>query len=171
MIFDFAQHGPIHTHRYRSYFDAHPGSTNQCAFCGRTIRFCYAMKDQYEKTFLIGTCDFYHYKGTEAYTELKAARVLQKSYLRSIQHDTKHFGDKSEVRENRKAWSKARRTAEKQIRTWVMVNGQWLPKPLFDLQQATGQRPKPYKRQSSTARWYEKQIEKLNALTKGTSSI
>ena len=74
-MFDWAQHGRIGTQHYRSYFDAHPGSTNKCAYCGRVIRFCYALHDQHEKTFLIGTCDFYHYKG-ETYKCLKAAQVL-----------------------------------------------------------------------------------------------
>ena len=74
-MFDWEQHGRIGTHHYRSYFDAHPGSTNKCAYCGRVIRFCYALHDQHEKTFLIGSCDFYHYKG-ETYKCLKAAQVL-----------------------------------------------------------------------------------------------
>ena len=74
-MFDWVQHGRIGTHHYRSYFDAHPGSTNKCAYCGSVIRFCYALHDQHEKTFLIGSCDFYHYKG-ETYKCLKAAQVL-----------------------------------------------------------------------------------------------
>lgn len=75
-MFDWAQHGRIKTHRFRSFFDAHPDSTNKCAFCGRVIRFCCALHDQHEKTFLIGSCDFHHYKGTENYKCLKAAQVL-----------------------------------------------------------------------------------------------
>jgi hypothetical protein len=75
-MFDWAQHGRIRTHRYRSYFEAQPDSNPKCAYCGRVIRFCYAMHDQHEKTFVIGSCDFHRYKGTKQYVALKAAQTL-----------------------------------------------------------------------------------------------
>jgi hypothetical protein len=75
--FDWARHGTIATHSYRGYYDAQQVSTTTCAFCGRVIRYCYALHDQHEKTFVIGSCDFHHYKGTKTYEYLKAAQLLQ----------------------------------------------------------------------------------------------
>jgi hypothetical protein len=75
--FDWARHGTIATHHYRGYYDAQLISTTTCAFCGRVIRYCYALHDQHEKTFVIGSCDFHHYKGTKTYEYLKAAQLLQ----------------------------------------------------------------------------------------------
>ena len=170
-MFDFAHHGEIDTHRYRGYYDAQPGSTTQCAFCGRVIRWCYAMHDQHGKTFVIGSCDFWRYKGTKKYVQLKAARVLQEALLRNIRHDLKYYGDKAEVRERRKAWAKARREGEKLVRMHIAVKGGWLPKELFDLRSAAGEKPRQYKRQSSACRWYEQQTEKIIALTNQAASI
>jgi hypothetical protein len=76
-MFDWVQHGRIGTHHYRGYYDAQPVSTTTCAFCGRVIRYCYALHDQHDKTFVIGSCDFHHYKGTKTYEYLKAAQLLQ----------------------------------------------------------------------------------------------
>ena len=82
-MFDWVRHGTIATHHYRGYYDAQLFSTSltrrmtTCAFCGRVIRYCYALHDQHEKTFVIGSCDFHHYKGTKTYEYLKAAQLLQ----------------------------------------------------------------------------------------------
>ena len=170
-MFDFAQHGTVDMHRYRGYYDAQKDSTTQCAHCGRVIRFCYAMHDQHGKTFVIGTCDFARYKGLRTYAQLKAAHVLQEALLKNIRHDLKFYGDKAEVRERRKAWARARREGEKLVRTWVMVKGEWLPKNLYDLQKATGEKPRQYKRPSAAVRWFEQQTEKINSLTKDLPSI
>jgi hypothetical protein len=170
-VFDFAQHGPIESHRYRSWYDAQPGSNTKCSFCGRIIRYCYAMHDQHGKTFLIGSCDFFRYKGTENYRVLKAAAVEQRFLRHNIDSDIKEHGGNAEVQERRKAWSKARRAGQKQVRLWVMNNGTWLPKPLYDLQQAAGKKPRQYKRQSAAARWFEQQTEKIISLTKDSPSI
>lgn len=166
MTFDFDRHGPTEAHRYRSYYDAQPGSAAQCAYCGRTIRWCYALHDQHGKTFVIGTCEFERYRGTKTYVQLRAARVLQEALLRNIRRDLRHFADKAEVRERRKAWVRARRDGERLVRTWVMVRGEWLPKELYDLRAAAGQKPRRYKRQSCALRWYERQTEKIAALTR-----
>lgn len=171
MMFDFTQRGTTDTHRYRSHYDAQSGSTTQCAHCGRVIRFCYAMHDQNGKTFVIGSCDFAKYKGTKEYAYLKAAQRLQESLRSNIQRDLKFYGDKAEVRERRKAWARARREGEKLVRTWVMVKGEWLPKNLYDLQKATGEKPRQYKRPSAAVRWFEQQTQKINSLTKDLSSI
>jgi hypothetical protein len=170
-MIDYTQHGTVDTHRYRSYFDAQPGSTTKCAGCGRVIRYCYAMHDQHGKTFLIGSCEFDNYRGTKQFAFLKAAQRLQMSLRGNIEHDLKHYADKAEVRERRKAWAIARREAAKRVRMWVMVKGEWLPKELYNLQKATGEKPRLYKRQSAAARWYEKQAEKITTLTKETVSI
>jgi len=53
-VFDFSHHGQIDAHRYRGYYDAQLGSTTQCAYCGRIIRYCYAIHNQHGKTFVIG---------------------------------------------------------------------------------------------------------------------
>ena len=77
-MFDWVQHGRIGMHRYRGYFEAQPGSNNtKCAYCGRVIPYCYALHDLHQKTFVIGSCDFHHYKGTKTYEYLKAAQLLQ----------------------------------------------------------------------------------------------
>jgi len=171
-MFDFAQCGPIETHRYRSFYDAQVGSTTQCAYCGRTIRYCYTMHDQNQKTFIIGTCDFYRYKGTKEFAFLKAAQRLQESLRSNIRRDLKFYESKTEARERRRAWSQARRSGEKLVRTWVLVNGQWLPKELYALKTETEKKPpRQYKRQTAAARWYEKQTEKIISLTKSASSI
>jgi hypothetical protein len=170
-MFDTAHHGTPDLHRYRGYYDAQAGSTTQCAYCGRVIRFCYAMHDQNEKTFVIGTCHFSEYKGTKAYVQLRAARILQEALSRNIRHDLKYFGDKAEVRERRKAWVQARRIAERHVRTYVMLKGDWLPKELYELRAATAEKPWQYKLQGAAIRWYEKQTEKIIALTNQASSI
>lgn len=170
-MFDFAQHGPIETHRYRSYYDAQHGSTTKCEYCGRIIRYCYAMHDQHEKTFVIGTCDFYHYRGTREYRFLRAAQRLQEALRGNIQHDLKHFGTLAEVRERRKTWVAARRKGERMVRTWVMVKGDWLPKELYELREAASQKPRQYKRQSAAMRWFEKQTDKIIALISQATSI
>jgi hypothetical protein len=170
-MFDFAQHGSVETHHYRSYFDAQPGSTNKCAFCGRNIRFCYAMHDQNKKTFLIGTCDFYHYKGTKEYAFLKAAQRLQESLRSNINRDLKFYSDKAEVRNSRKAWVSARRKGRRVVRTYVMLKGDWLPKELYELKSVAEQKPRQYKRQTNAKRWYEEQTQKIISLTNQATSI
>ena len=170
-MFDTAQHGTPDTHRYRGYYDAQNGSTTQCAFCGRVIRYCYAIHDQHGKTFVIGTCDFTQYRGTKTYVQLKAAQVLQEALLKNIRHDLKHFGDKAEVREHRKAWVKARRDGTKLINQWTVSRGDWLPKELYELRAAAGQKPRQYKRQTAAMRWYEQQTQRIIALTNQAASI
>jgi hypothetical protein len=168
-MYDFAQHGTADTHRYRSYYDAQRDSATQCAYCGRVIRYCYAMHDQHGKTFVIGTCDFSRYRGLRAYAQLRAAQVLQEALLKNIRHDLKFYEDKAEVREQRRAWGRARRGGEKLVRTWVMVNGEWLPKSLYDLRQAAEEKPRQYKRPSAAVRWYRQQTEKIVSLTNAAS--
>lgn len=170
-MFDHALHGAPETHSYRSYYDAQQGSTAQCAYCGRIIRWCYAMHDQHGKTFVIGTCEFQRYRGTKTYVQLKAAQVLQEALLRNIRRDLKHFADKAEVRERRREWVKARREGEKLVRAWVAVKGGWLPKELYDLRSVAEQKPRRYKRQSCAMRWYEQQTSKILTLTNQASSI
>jgi hypothetical protein len=170
-VFDFAQRGSADTHRYRSWYDAQGGSTTQCALCGRTIRYCYAMHDQHGKTFLIGSCEFDRYRGTKQFAFLRAAQRLQMSLRGNVERDLKHYADRADVREQRKAWARARREGAKKVRMWVMVKGEWLPKELYDLQKAAEERPRRYKRQTAAARWYGKQAEKIIALTNGTASI
>lgn len=170
-MFDHAQHGTVDTHRYRGYYDAQKDSTTQCAYCGRVIRFCYAMHDQRGKTFVVGSCDFAQYRGLRAYAQLKAAQVLQEALLKNIRHDLKFYGDKSEVRERRKVWACARRNGEKLVRTWVMVKGEWLPESLYNLRQAAGEKPRQYKRPSAAIRWYQQQTEKIVSLTNDAASI
>lgn len=170
-MFDFAHHGQIDTHHYRSYYDAQLGSTTQCAFCGRVIRYCYAIHNQHGKTFVIGSCDFDQYRGTKLFRQLKAAQILQEALLKNIRRDLKHFNDKAEIRQRRKAWAQARRSGEKLVRTYTLVKGVWLPKELFELQAAAGQKPRQYKRQTAALRWYEQQTEKIIALTNLASSI
>ena len=170
-MFDTAQHGTTDTHRYRSHYDAQNGSTTQCAFCGRVIRYVYALQDQNGKTFVIGTCDFAQYRGTATYAQLKAAQVLQEALVKNIRHDSKHFGDKAEVRARRKAWVKARRDGTKIINQWTASRGEWLPKELYELRAVAGQKPRQYKRQTAAMRWYEQQTEKIIALTNQAASI
>lgn len=170
-MFDHSHHGTADAHRYRGYYDAQRDSTTQCAYCGRVIRFCYAMHDQHGKTFVIGTCDFARYRGLRAYAQLKAAQVLQEALLRNIRHDLKFYGDKAEVRERRKAWARARRDGGKMVRMWVAVKGGWLPKGLYDLWQAAEEKPRQYKRPSAALRWYQQQTEKIISLTKDVASI
>jgi hypothetical protein len=180
-MFDFIQHGSIETHRYRSWFDAQPGSTNQCTFCGRVIRYCYAMHDRQGKTFLIGSCEFNRYRGTKQFAFLKAAQRLQMSLRGNVEHDLKLFNDKAEVRERRKAWAAAKREGEKKVRLWVMiattiksstVKSEWLPKELYDLRQVAGEKPpRQYRRQTAAARWYEKQAQKIVQAIGETASI
>jgi hypothetical protein len=170
-MFDYTQHGAVDTHSYRGYYDAQAGSTTQCAFCGRVIRYCYTIHNQHGKTFVVGSCDFSQYRGTQLFRQLKAAQILQEALLKNIRRDLKHFNDKAEVREHRKAWAQARRSGEKLVRTYVLVNGTWLPKELFELQAAAGQKPRRYKRQTAALRWYDQQTEKLIALTHLASSI
>jgi len=170
-LFDFAHHGQIDTHHYRGYYDAQNGSTTQCAYCGRIIRYCYAIHNQHGKTFVIGSCDFPRYRGTKLFRQLKAAQILQEALLKNIRRDLKHFEDKAAVRERRKAWSRARRSGEKLVNTWVMVKGEWLPKELFELKAVAEQKPRQYKRQTAAVRWYEAQTEKIIALTNLASSI
>ena len=170
-MFDFAQHGSVDTHHYRSHYDAQAGSTTACAYCGRIIRYCYAMQDQHGKTFLIGTCEFPRYKGTKEYAFLKAAERLQEALIKNIQRDTKLYGDKAVVRESRKAWSSARRRGQRIVRTHIMLKGDWLPKELFELKSAAEEQPRQYKRQSAAKRWYEQQTEKIITLTNQATSI
>jgi hypothetical protein len=170
-VFDYAQHGTVDTHRYRSHYDAQPGSTTQCAYCGRVIRYCYVMHDQHGKTFVIGTCDFARYRGTKEHAYLKAAQRLQESLQSNIRHDLKLYGGEAEVRERRKAWARARRDGKKLVRMWVMVKGAWLPRGLYDLRQAAGEKPRQYKRPSAALRWYQRQTEKIISLTKNIASI
>jgi hypothetical protein len=170
-VFDTAQHGQVDSHRYRGYYDAQIGSNTQCAYCGRVIRYCYALHNQHGKTFVIGTCDFAQYRGTKLYAQLKAAQVLQEALLKNIRHDLKFYGDKAEVRERRKAWARARRNGEKLVRTWVMVKGEWLPESLYNLRRAAEEKPRQYKRPSAALRWYQQQTEKIISLTKDVPSI
>lgn len=170
-MFDAAQHGTVETHRYRGYYDAQSGSTTACAYCGRVIRFCYAMHNQHGKTFVIGSCHFEEYKGTKAFIQLRAARVLQEALSKNIRYDLKYFGDKAEVKERRRAWVVARRTADKKVRTYVMLKGDWLPKELFDLRSEVEKKPRQYKRASAARRWYEQQTEKIISLTNQAPSI
>jgi hypothetical protein len=86
-MFDWAQHGLIRTHRYRGHHDAGHGSTTRCAYCNRIIRYCYALHDQNHKTFVIGACDFYRYKGTATFRGLLAAKTLMKAELAAQQRD------------------------------------------------------------------------------------
>lgn len=170
-MFDFVHHGQIETHRYRSYYDAQLGSTTQCAYCGRIIRYCYAIHNQHGRTFIIGSCDFFRYRGGKIFRQLKAAQVLQEALLKNIQHDLKFFDDKAAVRERRKAWSRARRDGTKIINLWKLNKGEWLPKELFELRTAADQKPRQYKRQTAALRWYEQQTAKIIALTNLANSI
>lgn len=170
-MFDFTQHGSVEAHHYRSHYDAQAGSTTSCAFCGRIIRYCYALQGQTGKTFVIGTCEFRRYRGSETYLQLKSAQVLQDALRSNIERDQKLYGGKAEVRNSRKAWSKARRKGTRIVRTHVMLKGDWLPKELFELKSAAEEKPRQYKRQSAAKRWYEQQTEKIITLTNQATSI
>ena len=170
-MFDFSHHGQIDAHRYRGYYDAQLGSTTQCAYCGRIIRYCYAIHNQHGKTFVIGSCDFARYRGTKLFRQLKAAQVLQEALLKNIRHDLKHFDDKAAVRERRKAWAKARRDGTKIVNMWKLNQGEWLPKELYELRVTAEEKPRQYKRQTAAMRWYEQQTEKIIVLTNLASSI
>ena len=171
-MFDFTQRGTIAEHSYRGFYDAKGQdgtSTTHCAFCNRRIRFCYAIHDVHERTFVIGTCDFYRYKGTPVYRELKAARVLQRSYLHQRLRDQRIYGTVAEVKEARKLWAKARRRAFFRINKFKTDNGAWLPKPWFDLQSAAKLVPHEYKRKTLALRWYRKQVAKIEELIQQAS--
>lgn len=168
-MFNYAQHGAISAHQYRGFYDAQPGSQNHCAYCNRRIRFCYALHDQNHKTFLIGSCDFYHYRSTPLYRELRAAQVLQRSYLRQRLLDTGTYKTKGEVTAAKQAWTKARRRAFFRLVKYRNEHGEWLPKPWFDLEQVAKRVPAAYKRQTLAVRWYVNQAQKIETLISGAS--
>jgi hypothetical protein len=170
-MFDFAQRGPVGTHRYRSCYDAQQGSTTKCAHCGRIIRYCYVLNDQHGKSFVIGTCDFRQYEGTKLGVQLQAAQLLQEHLLKEMQRDQATYGRLGDVVEHRKTWSAARRAGMKLVRTYRASNGEWLPKPLYELHIAVELKPRMYKRVGCALRWYEQQTEKIVALTKEAASI
>lgn len=169
-MFDFVQHGLVETHNYRSYYDAQPGSTTKCAFCGHIIRYCYVMTDQYGKTFVIGSCDFDQYKTCEkVFVLLQAARLMQGSFRENIVRDQKTY--RADVQQRRKEWVVARREGMKLVRTWRNTQGEWLPKPLYELQIAVQLKPRQYKIPTCARRWYEHQTEKILHLTKEATTI
>jgi len=167
-MFNFTEHGPIAAHQYRGFYDSTPSETH-CAFCNRRIRFCYAIHDQNHRTFIIGSCDFYHYKGTSVYRELRAAQVLQRSYLRQRLLDTASYRIRGEIKAAQRAWTKARRRAFFRLMKYRNQHGTWLPKPLFDLEQAAKRVPGAYKRQTLAIRWYVNQAQKIETLISGAS--
>jgi hypothetical protein len=170
-MFDFDQRGTVEAHHYRSHYDAQAGSTTPCAFCGRTIRYCYAMQDQHGKTFVIGTCEFRRYKGTRTYSQLQASKVVLEALTANILRDQRFYGDKGEVRNSRRMWTEARRKGARIVRSHIMLKGDWLPKELFELKTAAEEKPRQYKRQSAAKRWYEQQTEKIITLTNQATSI
>jgi len=167
-MFNFAEHGPIAAHQYRGFYDSRPSETH-CAFCNRRVRFCYAIHDQNQRTFIIGSCDFYHYKGTSVYRELRAAQVLQRSYLRQRLLDEALHRGKAELKGAQKPWARARRRAFFRLTKYRNQHGAWLPKPWFDLEQAAKRVPPAYKRQTLAVRWYVNQAQKIETLISGAS--
>lgn len=161
-MFDWTQRGAGPAHRYRGYYDAGERSTSHCAQCNRVIRFCYSLHDQNQKSFIIGTCCFSHYEGTKTLIQLEAAKLLQEATKAAIEHDTKLYGTRSDVRQYRKQWLQARREALRLLRLYRKGYGEWLPKKLFDLQATTLRSPRnDYKRQTYALHWYENTTKKL----------
>jgi hypothetical protein len=172
MMFDWAQRGPVESHRFRSFYDAGKGSATPCALCARTIRHCYVLHDQRMKTFVIGSCCFPRYEGTKTLVQLQAAKVLQRVRAAEIVRDVRVYGTLAQVREQRQRWIAARREALRLVRQYRQAHGGgWLPKDLYDLLMEASCKPRQWKLRGSALRWYGSQAEKIIAQTKHVGSI
>jgi hypothetical protein len=169
-MFDWTQRGEASAHRFRGYYDAGEHSTTHCDQCNRVIRFCYSLRDQNMKSFVIGTCCFQNYTG-KTLVQLEAARTLQACRRAAVEHDIKLHAPDELVREYQTQWRFKRRWARLLLRQYRKAHGKWLPKPLYDLQNTVQSRPRVYKRQTYALAWYIEQINKLDAQTEEAKTV
>jgi hypothetical protein len=122
------------------------------------------MHDWTMKSFVIGTCCFHYYEGTDILDNLKAAQTLQAATKDAIVRDTRLYGALTTIRDRRKQYTRARREALSLLRKYTTQYGEWLPKELFDLRTEAIRLPRDYKRPTYLLRWYTTQTMKLVAL-------
>lgn len=169
-MFDWTQHGAAETWRFRSDYDAGEKSTTRCAIDNRPIRHCFVMRDRNDKSVVIGSCCFHRFEGLKTRAMLEAAHMLQMCRCAAIEHDIKLHAPDEFVREYRTQWQFKRKLARFMLRQYRNAHGDWLPKPLYDLQSAVQASPRTYKSRHAALRWYLKQVNKLTAQIEAVES-
>ena len=153
----------------RQYYDAGESSTMKCRFCGRDIRFIYLLKDPWNNTLPIGRCCFDYLKefNPEVYQALQASAVLLEAQVKDIQGDSQQQKDLAIAQVRKMEWSTTRKAARRLISEFRKLSGEgkWLPKHLFDMQQALQNKPRTnYRSPLSLARWYERHTRSLKEM-------
>jgi serine/threonine-protein kinase RIO1 len=123
------------------------------------------------KSFVIGTCCFHYYEGTDILDNLKAAQTLQAATKDAIVRDTRLYGALTTVQDRRKQWRRARRQAMSLLTKYRKEHVDWLPKELFDLAQTAIRVPRDYKRTAYALRWYANQTLMINSLIKDAEMV
>lgn len=150
----------------RQYYDS-GNFPISCYFCGDLTRFVFLIRSTSLKSTLpTGPCCFHRFDST--YPDIYAALVASETLLTGVVKDTQADVDKHHTLALTAGvevvWKGVREQAKLHIKQFRKQSGEakWLPKPLFDLQEALNSKPrKTYKNPLSLARWYRRNADGL----------
>lgn len=149
-------------------------SDRKCAVCHKHCRYVFILKKIQTSDSLvapevgkleIGRCCFHYFRrwNPSLYHALKASLENELNRSRMFERDKRVFSGRTSVKTRMEQWRHIKRLAFKRLEAMQKTNALAPIADVLGLRAAVSLKPMTYKRPANAIRWYDNQIEELQA--------